>query len=81
MIISDGTGTATVDLFRFTSDTALDIIGSAVLGHDFDALGNETAYAKAIEDFQYVAVYHWHPFLVYKLIASCITDPLSAIFS
>ena len=48
-IASSGTHSAVIDAVKLSSATTLDIIGSAALGYDFDALGTETDYAKVVK--------------------------------
>ena len=54
MLASEGSISAEIDVLRLASATAFDVIGFAGLGHDFDALGDETPYAWAMKEFMYV---------------------------
>ena len=51
MIRSEGAGTGEVDMLKLASATAMDVIGSAGLGHNFDALGKEDTYVRAAKQF------------------------------
>ena len=53
-VTSSSTHSAVVDMLKLSSATALDMIGSAALGHDFDALGAESDYSKIVKLFSQV---------------------------
>ena len=53
-VASDDTGSIVLDVLKLASETALDIIGSAALGHDFNAFETEGVYAQALNQLQYV---------------------------
>ena len=54
-IASSGTSSAIIDGLKLSSATAMDMIGSVALGHDFEALGEETEYAKVAKQFSQVS--------------------------
>jgi hypothetical protein len=60
-----------LDVQKLTRAVALDLIGSAALGYDFDALGTESAYAQAIDQL-------WCLLLSSALVNSLFTHLLQA---
>ena len=54
-------------MLKLSSATALDMIGSAALGYDFDALGTESDYAKVVKQFSQVHSYIYFISLTYSV--------------